>query len=159
MSPPATNPPPTPVAFDAVRWLVVGATAVFLFVVALHLLDRAFEQGPYTGLRSLAGVLLPVVVLGFTLLLRRRGLERTPGPAPLAGFALLMLLGVAVMAVLDFVYPGPGIPVAELVVSTALALLSLSSARFQQRAVLAQYCGFLTGVLGYIVVLGFPALG
>lgn len=159
MSQPASNPPPNPMAFDAVRWLVVGATAVFLVLVAVRLLDHAFARGPYPGLRSLAAVGLPIVVLGFVFLLRRRPGERTTGPPPAAGFAAATALGVGVMLVLDFLYPSTGIPVAELVVSSALALLAFSSARLAQRAVLGLYCGFLSGVLAYVVLLGFPALG
>lgn len=155
------QPPPATrsamqVVHETVRLIAVYGTLATLVLIALYLVLGAFGRGFAAGLRSLAGVMLPVVVASFLHVFRRGILERLAGVSTLAGVAGGLALGLLTMTALQYLSRGVASPLAELVVSACFAVLVFSSAAGHPDRGLVWYYGVLCGLLVYLVAWGVP---
>ena len=140
---------------EPMHFLVVYGTIGFLSLLCLLLVVRAAQGGFAASMRSLAAVLLPIVVASFLRAFASERVGRFAGLPPAPAFALGAGAGAVVMAVVDATERS-GIPIAELVVSASLAVLVFAGRDASQRPALASYYGTVTGALGYVILLGFP---
>jgi hypothetical protein len=165
------NPEVQPKAslYGAVRFLTVFGTLGILASLALYLLSHSFEAGIPTGIRSLAGICLPILTGSFVFVLKRSSLRRIAEvPAGIA-FSASLLAGALVMAALRFLVDLSPIPVAELLVascisvlvfaSESLARLAFDAPQSSEERPLALFYGVACGMLAYIVLFGFPRIG
>jgi hypothetical protein len=136
----------------------VSATPGFLAILMVYLVLSAFARGFYPGVRSLAGILFPLIMVTFVFIFQRELLERL-GTIPLfVSFAAALILGVLVMVVVQVYARSPTVPVTELVLSGSFSLLVFSYASLRGNKMLSYYYGMIAGFLLYIICFGFPSL-
>lgn len=138
------------------QFIAVYGTLAALVLIALSLVLGAFGRGVGPGARSVAGVLLPVVVMSFLYVFRRQTLERLAGVPTAAGFILGLVLGLLTMVALEYLGRVVAAPLPELVVSSCLSVLVFSTAAGQGDRGLVWYYGVLCGLLAYVVFVGVP---
>ncbi|MDR7518097.1 MAG: hypothetical protein QN131_02125 [Armatimonadota bacterium] len=131
--------------------------AILLVLIAYFVL-AAFGEGFYPGIRSFAAVLFPLSVVTFAFIFARGWLARLVAFSPTTSFLLSSLVGLLVMAVIRFSARGSTVPISELVLSASFSLLVFSHASLQGSRVSAYSYGMLSGMMLYIIVLGFPGL-
>src|SRR3972149_2016906 len=129
-----------------------------LGMIALYLVFAAFERGISLGLRSLASVLLPLVIGSFLYVFNRTTLERLASVSTAIGFASGLGMGLVVMAGLRFFGQSAVVPLPELLVSGCFSVLLFSSASGSGGQGLASYYGVMSGLLVYLVVWGVPVV-
>lgn len=134
----------------------IFATPLFILGLIVYFLVSAFGEGIYPGVRSFAGVLLPLIVVTFLFVFQRPQLEKLGEPRMLKwGFVASLLTGFGAMALVRFV---GRVPITEVVLSGIFSALVFCYAGIRENKVFAYYYGMMLGFLTYIVVLGFPAL-
>jgi hypothetical protein len=67
-------------------------------------------------------------------------------------------MGVIVMVALRFFARTSEIPIAELMVSGCFSVLVFSAASTEEDIGLSYYYGAMSGILLYVIILGFPLL-
>ncbi|RMD98639.1 MAG: hypothetical protein D6816_15980 [Bacteroidetes bacterium] len=144
---------------DSARFFTVYGTPACLAFIAFYLVMAAFGFGLSAGLRSLASVLLPLILTSFLFVFRREVLERVAALATLPAFAAGLLMGLLVMAALAFWTRGAAIPLPELLVSGCFSLLVFAAAADAGTRGLAIYYGVMSGLLVYLVLWGVPIMG
>jgi hypothetical protein len=132
---------------------------LFLALIAVYLVFLAFGDGYSIGVRSLAGILLPVVIGSFLYVFKKELLQRLAAVSTLTGFLGGLILGLLVMAVLRLFAHGTGVPVAEVIVAGCFSVLVFSSAAAVGNRGLSQYYGVMCGILLYVIAFGFPVIG
>lgn len=137
----------------------VFVTPTFIFTLMTYLVLAAFGAGFGQGIRSFAGVLLPLVVITFIFIFQRELLETLGRIPTLLSFAGAFGAGFLVMLAIQTVGRASGIPVTELVLSASFSLLVFSYATLREMKMLSYYYGMISGFLVYIILLGFPSLG
>lgn len=142
--------------YEFARVVTVYGTLTFLVLTALYLVIHAFGRGFYVGSRSFAGALFPIIIGSFVYLTRRQSLQRIGTMPPGVGFLLGLIFGALIMVVLKRFGHGTMIPIAELVVSGSFSVLIFSSAAACGDKPLSLYYGVMSGLLLYIIILGFP---
>lgn len=153
--------------YDWISIVVMLATLASLLIICLHLVVSAYNVDAATGIRSTAGIFLPLVVGGFLAVFKR---ELFAGAAALrspVAFGLALVFGVIVMLLLRHVESLRFAPVAELVIAAGLTVLLYAPGsmpgiiRETARSDVwqAYYFGVVAGMLGYIVLFGFPVPG
>ncbi len=137
----------------------VSATPGFLAILMVYLVFSAFARGFYPGVRSFAGILLPLIMVTFIFIFQRELLEKL-GTIPLfvSVFAALVV-GLIVMFAVQLYARSPTVPITELVLSGSFSLLVFSYASLRGNAMLSYYYGMIAGFLLYIIFFGFPLLG
>jgi hypothetical protein len=143
---------------ETARFVALYGTPACLGLIGLYLVADAFGSGVATGLRSLASVLLPVIIGSFLLAFNRQALQRVAGVPTAIGLLAGLGMGLLVMAALRF-FAGSPMPLAELLVSGCFAVLVFSSASETAGRGLAWYYGVMTGLLVYLVFWGTPVGG
>lgn len=166
---PRTREPGTSAIYDAVRFITVFGTLLILAALALFLVTRAGRGGFYPGIRSFASVLLPIIIGSFVFVFSRETIERLRALRTAWAFSVSTLFGVAIMVTLQFLSQLSEVPIAELLVSACFSLLVFASgspaavalsgsAELANRS-LSYYYGVVSGMLLYVVLLGFPVMG
>jgi hypothetical protein len=156
--PPESGRPKMDAVYEMVRFVTVYGTLAFLALLGFYLVSRAFGAGFYPGIRSFASALLPLVIASFLYLFNREILRRFGALPTAASFLAGAALGVLLMAALRH-FASSGVPLTELIVSGAFSVLVFSSDAARGDRPLAAYYGAMSGMLGYIILLGFPSLG
>lgn len=133
----------------------IVATPGFLLILMLYLVIAAFTEGFALGMRSMAGVLFPLIMVAFIFMFQRELLERLGRVPTLGAFAVSLLIGLGVMIVLAL---SPAVPIKELVLSGSFSLLLFSHVSLRGNTMLAYYYGMISGFLLYTIVLGFPTV-
>lgn len=150
--------------FDLVRAAVMILALTSLVVICGYFVVEAFGLGSAAGIRSTAGVLLPFVVGGFLVVFRRELFERVATIPPLIAFIAALAFGVVVMLLIKNLPLTERAPIAELIVASGLSLflyapgaVIASDREARRRDVwMAYYFGTVSGMLGYVVLMGFP---
>ena len=148
--------------FDLLRIAVMVCALTSLVLVCGYFVVTAFEAGGSAGMRSVAGILLPFVVGGFLVVFRRELLTRVATIPPALAFLLAVAFGVAVMLLIENLELFRQAPVAELIVATGLSLFTYTpgaviasgDAAARRDVWMAYYFGTVSGMLGYVVLLG-----
>ncbi len=139
--------------------LTIFVTPLSIFLLLLYLVSRAFDGGFYPGMRSLAAVLLPLIAITFIFTFQKELLESLFGRIPtFVSLCASLIIGMAVMAVIQSSARFSTFPVTELVLSGSFTILVFSYVSLQANKVLSYYYGMITGFLLYIVLWGFPTL-
>jgi len=143
------------------------------------LVFHSFEKDIYVGIRSFAGVLLPIIIVTFIALFQKE-LLRCLGKIPtLVSFFISLFIGIIVMDVVH-IFAGASqfaitsliiklppqdifdkfslIPIIELVLSGSLSILVFSYIRLKENRLLSYYYGMICGFLLHIIIVGFPIL-
>jgi len=153
--------------FDIIRVAVMICALASLALICGHFILRAFGTGTSAGLRSMAGVLLPFVVGGFLVAFNRAVFERVARVPAMLAFAAALGFGIVVMLLLENASALADVPIAELVVASGLSLflytpgaVMTGKSPLDHREVwVAYYFGVVSGMLGYVVIVGFPSAG
>jgi hypothetical protein len=150
--------------YEFIRVVVMLATLASLALICVYLIFSAFNSGSAAGLRSAAGILLPLVVGGFVAVFNRGLLERFASvPVPVA-FLVSLVFGVAVMVLIEHLDALRFAPIPELIISAGLSVLlyapgalpGFMNADEGSDKWVAYYFGIVSGMLGYVVFMGFP---
>ena len=151
-------------AFDFVRTAVMVFAVTCLVLICAYFVISAFNDGGAAGLRSAAGVFLPFVLGGFLAIFNRKLFEKAAIVRPSVAFTIALAFGVVVMLLIRHIDWFETAPVAELVVASGLtlflyapgAVVGTVSAAEHRDVWLAYYFGVVSGMLGYVVLMGFP---
>jgi hypothetical protein len=150
--------------YEFIRVIVMLATLVGLALICVYLVLSAFGSGFAAGIRSTAGVLLPLVVGGFVAVFNRSLLERISSVPVAPAFLIALVFGVGVMLLIENLAELRFAPIPELIISVGLSVLLyapgalpgfMNAAEGSDRWV-AYYFGIVSGMLGYVVFMGFP---
>lgn len=152
---------------DLIRIAVMICALSSLVLVCGYFVLLSFDVSSSAGLRSTAGVLLPFVVGGFLAAFNRSLFEKVARVPSWLAFVSALVFGVVVMLLLKNAGPLQDVPVAELIVASGLSLffytpggVMASERQADRREVwMAYYFGVVSGMLGYVVILGFPIGG
>jgi hypothetical protein len=107
---------------------------------------------------------LPLVVGGFVAVFNRSLLERFSSLPVTPAFLIAVVFGVAVMLLIENLDALRFAPVPELIISAGLSVLlyapgalpGFMNADQGSDKWVAYYFGIVTGMLGYVVFMGFP---
>jgi hypothetical protein len=138
--------------------LAIFLAPAILLVVMTYFVVIAFDAGFGAGIRSFAAVLLPLSLVAFLFIFQREWLMKLEAPSAVISFLAALAVGVLVMAAIRLAARSPAVPITELVLSTSFALLVFSHAGLRGTKISAYSYGMLSGIMLYIIVLGFPAL-
>ncbi len=136
----------------------VFATPVFVLFLMIYLVFYAFRGGFYPGVRSFAGVLLPLIMVTFIFIFQKELLEKLGEIPTLFSFFASLIIGIVVMVVVRFFVYFSAVPIAELVLSGSFSILVFSYVSFRENKMLSYYYGMISGFLIYIIFWGFPVL-
>lgn len=150
--------------FGLIRAAVMILALTSLVVVCGYFVVRSFGAGSAAGIRSTSGVLLPFVVGGFLVVFKRDLIGRAAAIPPIVAFVVAFGFGIIVMLLMKNVDASVQAPIAELIVASGLSLflyapgaIIASDRHADRRDVwMAYYFGTVSGMLGYVVLLGFP---
>lgn len=141
--------------------IIVGFGApFFLLALAIGFVWRAFAHDIYAGVRSMGGVLVPLVMATFILAFWQSLLVRMGKARIWVGFTASVGWGFIAMLVLQLVARSqPFVPIGELVLSASFSVLVfgyLGNRGTRPSNILVYYYGVTVGLLLYIVLFGFP---
>lgn len=155
--------------YDAIRFFTVFGTLALLACLALYLLTLAFRSGFHPGIRSLAGILLPLLAGSCVFVLNRDSLARLRALPAAVSFSMSLAMGALIMLALRFLVDHSPIPITELLIASCVSVLVFASDSLPKLAfetpeakgdrVLAFYYGVASGMLLYVVFFGFPSIG
>lgn len=154
----------TPEPYEFVRVSVMLITLLSLGLICFYLVTSAFNVDSTTGIRSIAGVMLPLVIGGFLAVFKRSLFDSASQLAPSIAFVLAAGFAVVVMVLIENIESLRTAPIAELVVAAGLSILlyapgsmpGFMQATEKSDVWMAYYFGMVSGLLGYIVLMGFP---
>ena len=140
------------------------ATLASLALICGYFVVSAFAVSTKAGVRSAAGILLPVVIGGFLAVFNRRLFEKASSVPFSVAFFLAVAFGVATMLLIRNLDALRAAPVAELVVASGLSIFlyapgampGLTQESPRNEIWMAYYFGMVSGMLGYVVFMGFP---
>ncbi len=150
--------------YEWISIVVMLLTLASLGIICLHLVVSAYGIDTATGIRSTAGIFLPLVIGGFLAVFKRELFAGAATLRPPLAFALALAFGVVVMLLLRYIETLRFAPVAELVIAAGLTILLYAPGSMpgivcetaRSDVWQAYYFGAVTGMLGYIVLVGFP---
>lgn len=156
----------SPQPYEFVRIAVMLITLASLALICFYLVSTAFEIDAAAGLRSVAGVMLPLVVGGFLAVFQKNLFEKAVRVPPGIAFLLAVVFAVAVMLLIENIESLRAAPIAEIVVAAGLSILLYSpgsmpgfvQATDKSEVWMAYYFGMVSGLLGYVVLVGFPVV-
>ena len=136
----------------------IFATPLFILLLMGYLVFHAFSSGIYPGIRSFAGILLPLIMVTFIFIFQKELLEKLGRIPTLISFFSSLIIGIVVMVVIRFFAYSLPIPITELVLSGSFSILIFSYVSLQENRMLSYYYGMISGFLIYIIFWGFPVL-
>ena len=154
----------TPEPYEFVRVAVMLVTLFSLGLICFYLVSTAFDVDVSTGVRSIAGVMLPLVLGGFLAVFKRSLFDRASRLSPSVAFVTAAAFAVVVMLLIENIELLRSAPIAELIVAAGLTILlyapgslpGFKQATERSDVWMAYYFGMVSGMLGYIVLMGFP---
>lgn len=153
--------------YELVRIAVMLGTLISLVTICIYLVVKAFQIDSAAGIRSTAAILLPLVVGGFLAVFKRELFARASAIRPSIAFILAVGFAVVMMLLIRNVAAFQFAPVAELIVAGGLTILLYAPGSMpgivqeteKSDVWMAYYFGVVSGMLGYIVLIGFPFAG
>ena len=136
----------------------VSATPVFVLILTIYFIVHAFRISIYSGVRSFAGVLFPLIIMTFIYIFNRELLTHLGKLNVPVSFIGSLIWGIIVMVVIRFFGPmySASIPISELILSGSFSILIFSYVQGAQSKLLSYYYGMISGFLLYIIFFGFP---
>lgn len=152
------------VPYEFIRIVVMLATLASLGLICSYLVISAFNADFAAGIRSTAGILLPLVVGGFVAVFNRNLFDRLSALPVVPAFVIALVFGVAIMMLIRNLDALRFAPIPELIISAGLSVLlyapgalpGFMNASHGSDKWVAYYFGVVTGMLGYVVFMGFP---
>ncbi len=152
-----------PAPYEFIRIAVMLGTLLSLGLICAYFVINAFNAGYANGVRSTAGILLPLVLGGFLAVFNRELFEKFAAVPVVPAFIIALTFGVVVMILIRSLDPSRIAPFAELIVASGLTALLYAPGAFRgfmnatdSDRWMAYYFGIVSGMLGYIVFMGFP---
>jgi hypothetical protein len=159
---------PKPSLYGVARFAIVFGTLGVLAWIAFAFVSVEFRLGTRYGIRSAAGIALPMIAGGYAFAAHRGFLRRLRDLPAAVRFSASLVAGALVMASIRFflvLYP---LVIPELVIASCIALLVFASdsipglaldvpPRWSDRP-LAPFYGLAAGMLLYLVVYGVPRI-
>lgn len=150
--------------YELVRIIVMLAALISLAAICVYLVISAFRLGSSFGIRSTAGIMLPLVLGGFLAVFKREMFEKASALPPALAFIVAAFFGVIVMLLLKNIDSLRVAPIAELIVAAGLTILLYAPGSMpgivqettRSDVWMAYYFGIVSGMLGYVVFVGFP---
>jgi hypothetical protein len=152
------------VPYEFIRIIVMLATLASLALICAYLVISAFDASSAAGIRSTAGILLPLVVGGFVAVFNRNLFDRLSSVPAVPAFIVALIFGVVIMVLIRNLDALRFAPIPELIISAGLSALLyapgalpgfMNSSHGSDKWV-AYYFGLVSGILGYVVFMGFP---
>ena len=157
-----------PSLYGVVRLLIVFGTLGTLAWIAFQLVSIQFRLGTRFGIRSAAGIALPMAAAGYVFAAHRGFVRRIRDLPAAVRFTASLLGGGLIMAALRFFLMFYPLVISELVVASCAALLvfasdsvpgiALDPPRARSLSPLAPFFGLAAGMLLYIAVFGVPQI-
>ena len=148
----------TALIHKVVHPFTVFATPVFVLFLMFNLVFYSFGKGFSSGIRSFAGVLLPLIMVTFIFVFQKELLEKLGKIPALISFFASLIIGIVVMVVVRAFAYSSAVPVTELVLSGSFSILVFSYVGLRENKMLSYYYGMISGFLIYIIFWGFPVL-
>lgn len=150
--------------YEFIRNAVMLATLASLALICVYLVMSSFSASSEAGIRSTAGILLPLVVGGFVAVFNRGLFERLTAIPVIPAFVIAMVFGVGTMLLIRNLDALRFAPIPELIIAAGLsallyapgALPGFMNASQSSEKWVAYYFGLVSGMLGYVVFMGFP---
>ncbi|MFQ6007109.1 MAG: hypothetical protein ACE5OQ_16590 [Woeseia sp.] len=150
--------------YEFVRIVVMLATLGSLSMICAYLVISSFGESFAAGVRSTAGVLLPLVVGGFIAVFNRSLFDRLSSLPAVPAFIIALIFGVLIMVLIRNLDSLRFAPISELIISGGLsallyapgALRGFMNASGGSDHWVAYYFGIVSGMLGYLVFMGYP---
>jgi hypothetical protein len=137
--------------------LTIFGTPAFLLSLLIYFLVRAFANGLPSGIRSVSGFLLPLIISTFIFIYQKDLLAKLGDLNVIIGFAISFVWGVVLMVIVGvFTDIASPVPVNELVLSSSFSVLVFGYVSLPENKVLAYYYGTVSGLLIYVIFFGFP---
>jgi phosphoglycerol transferase MdoB-like AlkP superfamily enzyme len=136
----------------------IFVTPLFVLVLTVYLIIYAFKTGISSGVRSFAGVLLPLIMVTFIFIFQRDLLQKLERIPTLISFSASFIVGIIVMVVIRLFAKNTPVPITELVLSGSFSILVFSYVSLEGNKMLSYYYGMISGLLFYIIFWGFPSL-
>ena len=151
--------------YEFVRIAVMLMTLISLAAICIYLVTTSFRVDSTTGIRSVAGIMLPLVVGGFLAVFKRSIFEKASSLSPLLAFFLAFGYAVIIMLLIRNIEALRSAPIAELIIAGGLTVLlyapgsmpGITQETERSDVWMAYYFGMVSGMLGYVVLMGFPA--
>ncbi|NIO43419.1 MAG: hypothetical protein GTO41_26655 [Burkholderiales bacterium] len=150
--------------FEMIRIAVMLGTLLSLVLICGYFTVSAFAVSFSAGIRSLAGILLPIVIGGFLAVFNRRLFEKAAALPFSLAFGVALVFGIVVMLLIRNFGSLNFAPIAELIVASVLtlflyapgAMTGITTNSIRDDIWVAYYFGMVSGMLGYVVFMGFP---
>lgn len=136
----------------------IFSTPFFVLLLMIYLVFYAFREGIYIGIRSFAGILLPLIIVTFIFIFERELLEKLGKIPTLISLFASLIVGIIVMVLIRFFAHSSAVPITELVLSGSFSILVFSYVSLRENKMLSFYYGMIFGFLIYIIFWGFPVL-
>lgn len=142
------------------RFMVILARLIIMGLIA-NLTIKAFLVSPEVGLKSIAAIILPLLVTGY-ISFSNKSNHLTRPPSEVLNVFLYLASGVWLFALMVLVryiiyYTNRSLPVGEFALSITLSLFIFISDRVAFKPLVACAYGLISGFLFFILVFGIPA--
>lgn len=139
--------------------VLTAAGPLFLFICLAYLVAEAFsDRGIDGGVRSLAGSLIPLVLVLYLVRFQSELIDTLLSVPSLLGILLSFGAGIGIMLLITGVGRFQDLPVIEFALSGVLWLLVFGRQGGAENSIFSWYYGLSLGFLTYIAVQGFPVL-
>jgi hypothetical protein len=142
------------------RFMVILARLILMGLIA-NLTIKAFMVSPVSGFRSVAAIVLPLLLIGY-ISFSNRPTHQPRGSNEVFNFFIYLgaaswLLSVMVLIRYVIYYSNRSLPIGELILALTLGFFAYVSERMALRALFACAYGLISGFLIFILVFGVPA--
>ena len=137
----------------------VFGTPTFILILVVYLIIHAFNNSAYSGVRSLSGALLPIIIATYIFIFQEELFANLGKLNILVSFFVSLIWGIITMVLIRFFStPYFDIPINELVLSSVFCILVFGYVSLPHNKVLSYYYGTVSGFLLYIIFWGFPMM-
>jgi hypothetical protein len=142
------------------RFMVILARLILMALIA-NLTIKAFMVSPIFGFRSLAAIVLPLLLIGY-ISFSNRSTHQPKGSNEVFNFFIYLgsaswLLTVMILVRYIIYYSNRSLPIGELILALTLGMFAYVSERMPLRALFACAYGLVSGFLIFVLVFGVPA--
>lgn len=142
------------------RFMVILARLIIVGLIA-NLIIKAFLVSPEVGIKSIAAVILPLLITGYISFSNKASHATRPPNEILNVFLYLAsggwLFGLMVLIRYVIYYTNRSLPIGEFALSITLSLFIFISERVAFKPLIACAYGLISGFLFFILVFGVPA--
>jgi hypothetical protein len=135
----------------------VFATPTFILILMVFFVGRAFNSGINNGVRSFAGVILPLIIMTYIFIFQKDLIAILGKINTILSFFISLFWGFLVMVLISILSTSTsGIPIKEIILSGSFSILVFSYVSIRENKMLSFYYGIIAGFLFFIIFFGFP---